>query len=406
MVRGDHGVVRRRIGLVAPPWVPVPPPVYGGTELVIDQLARGLAAAGHEVVLFTTGDATCPVHRGWVHAHALGTTADQLDELSHVHAAYEALADVDLVHDHTLLGPLWAPHSGLRAPLVTTMHSQMAPALHSLYRAIGRDVAVVAISHDQRRRARGVPVAAVIHHGIDVQHLPFGDGGGDYLLFLGRMSPDKGVHRAIAAARAAGRRLVIAAKMWAPSEHRYFHDVVEPLLGPDATYVGEVGGRQKHELLAGAAALVNPIRWPEPFGLVMIEALAAGTPVVAFPEGAAPEIVDHGRTGFLSADVTRMAAHLRMIGTIDRAACRQAALERFSTSRMVDDHLALYERLLTAQATGGHDTARIAASPPPDGRAAPASAGAMRSGPHPPRHPRRPAVRRRGEPTHRRTRGG
>ncbi|MDY7106702.1 MAG: glycosyltransferase [Actinomycetota bacterium] len=371
----DGDVARRRIGLVAPPWVPVPPPEYGGTELVIDQLARGLAAAGHEVVLFTTGDATCPVHRGWFHARALGTTADQLGELAHVQVAYDAFADMDIVHDHTLLGPLWAPRVGLRAPLVTTMHSEMVPTLHTLYEVIGRDAAVIAISHDQRRRADRVPIAAVIHHGIDVEHMPLGDGDGGYVVFLGRMSPAKGVHRAIAAARAAGRRIVIAAKMWEPTEHEYFRDVVEPILGPDATYIGQVGGHHKQELLAGAAALVNPIRWPEPFGLVMIEALAAGTPVVAFAEGAAPEIVDHGRTGFLSADTEQMATDLGLVDTIDRAACRRAAIERFSTARMVADHVALYERLLAGRTGGAGDRRSATDQSSSDTFAPPATGG-------------------------------
>ena len=191
-------------------------------------------------------------------------------------------------------------------------------------------------------------MAQVIHHGIDVDGLPVGRGDGGYVVFLGRMHPDKGVHRAIQVARVAGKRLLIAAKMWEPVEHRYYAEQVEPLLGPDAVYIGQVGGADKHDLLGGAEALINPIRWPEPFGLVMIEALAAGTPVLAFPEGAAPEIVDHGRTGFLCRDEADMVARLATIGSIDRAACRCAAESRFSMSRMVDDHIALYRRLTAA----------------------------------------------------------
>lgn len=338
-----------RIGLVAPPWVPVPPPEYGGTELVIDQLARGMTAAGHEVVLFTTGESTCPVERHWSLPAAVGTTGSLHHELGHVQAAYAALGSCDVIHDHTLLGPLWAIARRVEQPVVTTAHGAFTPELTELFRTVGDHVAVVAISEHQRSTAPTVPVAAVIHHGIDVARQPVGDGDGGYVAFLGRMHPDKGVHRAIQIARAAGKRLLIAAKMWEPVELRYFDEVVQPLLGPDAVYVGQVGGAAKHELLGGAEALVNPIRWPEPFGLVMVEALAAGTPVLAFPEGAAPEIIDHGRTGFLCTDEDDMAARLGQVVDLDRRTCRADALIRFSTPRMVRDHLTLYRRLLDAR---------------------------------------------------------
>jgi len=339
-----------RIGLVAPPWVAVPPPEYGGTELVIDQLARGLTAAGQAVTLFTTGDATCPVERRWSLPTAVGTTASLYAELGHVQAAYRALEGCDLVHDHTLLGPMWASTIGFGSPVVTTAHGEFTPELADLFAAVGRHVAVIAISEHQRRTAPSVPVAAVIHHGIDVASLVAGRGDGGYVAFLGRMHPDKGVHRAIRAARAAGKRLLIAAKMWEPVEVRYFEQQVEPLLGDDAVYLGQVGGAAKYELLAGAEALLNPIRWPEPFGLVMIEALAVGTPVLAFAEGAAPEIVDHGVTGFLCRDEQDMADRLAEVGSIDRTACRQVALDRFSIQRMVGDHLRLYRELVASHA--------------------------------------------------------
>lgn len=339
-----------RIGLIAPPWVPVPPPEYGGTELVVDQLARGLVAAGQHVTLFTTGDATCPVERRWSLPTAVGTTASLYEELGHVQAAYRGFEGCDVVHDHTLLGPMWASTIGFAPPVVTTAHGELDAQLSALFAAVGRHVAVVAISEHQRRTAPFVPVSAVIHHGIDVDRQVPGDGKGGYVAFLGRMHPDKGVHRAIEVARAAGKRLRIAAKMWEPVEVRYFEDVVRPLLGDDVVYVGQVGGAAKHDLLAGAEALLNPIRWPEPFGLVMIEALAVGTPVLAFTEGAAPEIVDHGITGFLCVDEHDMAARLADVGSIDRLACRRAAEDRFSTRRMVEDHLRLYRELVASHA--------------------------------------------------------
>jgi len=166
------------------------------------------------------------------------------------------------------------------------------------------------------------------------------------VLFLGRMADDKGAHRAIAVARAAGIRLLMAAKMREPLEMAYFAEKVEPLLGPDAVYLGEVSHQRKLELLAGAAALLFPIRWNEPFGMVMIEAMACGTPVLAFPEGAAPEVVDHGRTGFLCDDEEAMVNALGRIGDLKRSDCRMAVEGYFSTERMVAEHVELFESMI------------------------------------------------------------
>ncbi len=160
------------------------------------------------------------------------------------------------------------------------------------------------------------------------------------------MNHQKGVHRAIAVAEAARTPLIIAAKIWEPEERHYFAAQVEPRLSEDIVYIGQVGGQAKLDLLAGAVALVNPIRWPEPFGLVMIEALACGTPVLAFAEGAAPEIVDHGRTGFLCTDEADMAQHVARVATLDRRACRASVAERFSTALFIERHLAFYRNVL------------------------------------------------------------
>jgi glycosyltransferase involved in cell wall biosynthesis len=358
------------VGLVAPPWTPVPPPLYGGIELVVDELARGIQAAGHEVTLFTTGDSTCPVPRRWVLEQAEGTRIGMaVPELRHALAAGAALDGCDLVHDHTLVGPLLASartagvlaagggpattpgrSPALGPPVVTTVHGPLDEDLVAIYEALGDRVPIVCISEAQHRAAPHVPVARVIHHGIDASLFPVGDGSGDadgpYCLFLGRMAPDKGAHRAVAVARAAGMRLLMAAKMREPWEVRYFTEMVEPTLGPDAVYLGEVPHARKLELLGGAAALLFPIRWNEPFGLVMLEAMACGTPVLAFPEGAAPEVVEHGRTGFLCRDEEEMGAALAHVGELDRADCRAAVEGYFSTGRMVADHLDLFASLV------------------------------------------------------------
>jgi glycosyltransferase involved in cell wall biosynthesis len=339
-----------RIGLIAPPWTPIPPVLYGGIELVVDQLARGFQEIGHEVLLYTTGDSTCPVPRQWVLPEAEGQRIGMaVPEIRHVVHAYEAVRECDVVHDHTVFGPFHAAnYPGL--PVATTIHGPFNEELTDLYRHTADRVPLIAISHAQRRAAPDVPVARVIHHGVDASQFPVGDGGGDadgpYVLFLGRMADDKGAHRAIQVAREAGYRILMAAKMREAWERQYFEEKVEPLLGPDAVYLGEVSHERKLELLAGASALLFPIRWNEPFGMVMIEALACGTPVLAFPEGAAPEVVDDGVTGFLCEDEAAMVAALSKLGDLDRSACRAAVEGYFSTARMVAEHVELFESMV------------------------------------------------------------
>ncbi len=338
-----------RIGLIAPPWTPIPPNLYGGIELVVDQLARGIQAAGHDVLLYATGDSTCPVPRQWVLPQAEGQRIGMaVPELRHVIHAYEALQECDVVHDHTMMGPFHSEHyPGL--PVATTIHGPFNEDLQDLYRAQSGRVPLIAISHAQHRAAPDIPVARVIHHGIDASLFPLGDGGGDadgpYVVFLGRMADDKGAHRAVRIARRAGIRILMAAKMREPWEKRYFAEQVEPLLGPDAQYLGEVSHRRKLELLTGASALLFPIRWNEPFGMVMIEAMACGTPVLAFPEGAAPEVVADGSTGFLCEDEDAMVGAIHRLGELKRADCRLAVEGYFSTQRMVAEHIELFDSM-------------------------------------------------------------
>lgn len=341
-----------RIGLIAGPWIPVPPPAYGGTERVVDSLARGFAEAGHEVVVAVPSDSECPGLR--VPDMRKAETAElgfTLSELSHVIRAYRGMGGVDIIHDHTMAGPLY-PHRPPGVPVVTTIHCQMSPSAVDIYRDIGRTASIVAISHDQVSRTPDVPVARVIHHGMDLAGVPVGTGQGGYACFVGRMSPDKGPAQAIAAARKAGIPLRLAAKIREPEELRYFREVVEPLLGPTVEFIGELGNTEKYALMGEACAFLNPIQWSEPFGLVMIEALATGTPVIGTPIGAAPEVVDHGSTGFL-ASVDELPALLLRAGELSRAACRASVEQRFSSERMVADHLDLYSQLLEQKLPSG-----------------------------------------------------
>lgn len=336
-----------RIGILAPPWLPVPPPAYGGTESVLDLLARGLDRAGHDIILFTTAESTCPVPRRSVMVsvppESIGNVAD---EARHVLAGYEALSGCDVIHDHTLCGPLLAAHSGSSAlPVVTTAHGPLEGDLGTIYRSLGGRVPVIAISHAQASAAPEV-VSAVIHHGVELDRYPYGDGSGGYLAFLGRMCPEKGPHRAIEIARRVGAPLRIAAKMREPAERAFFEAFVEPQLGCDIEYVGELGPADKLSLLGGATALVNPIAWPEPFGLVMVEALACGTPVLALTAGAAPEIVLDGRTGYLADSVEALAARVADVGGLDRRLCRSSVEAHFSAEAMVREHVRIYQRMI------------------------------------------------------------
>jgi glycosyltransferase involved in cell wall biosynthesis len=351
----DH---RLRIGIVAPPWLPVPPNGYGGTEAVLDRLAIGLERAGHEVLLVGHPDSTCPVDFVATQRLPAGTgIGEAAFELRHAVQAYRLLQDrrVDVIHDHTLAGPL-LDREVAPAPIVTTNHGTFDDEILPLYIEIARRVPVLAISRSQAAQAVGLTPLAVIHHGLDVTRSPVGAGAGGYLVFLGRMHPTKGVHIAIEVARRAGMPLRIAAKMREGRELEYFRQRVEPLLGGDVEYIGEVGADAKQRLLADAVALLNPIRWPEPFGMVMIEALACGTPVVAFRNGAAPEIVEPGVSGLLCDTVEEMIEAVGRVCMIDRASCRRHAEEHFSTERMVDDHVAVYRSLVRSH--GRHLTSR------------------------------------------------
>ncbi len=332
-----------RIALIAPPWVPVPAPSYGGIETVVDGLARSLQAAGHDVFLFATGDSTTPVERAHHFARAVGISERHDDEGRHVEAAYRhpAVLGADIVHDHTLLGPSYAADR-VTVPVVTTAHGPFLSECGRSYAAVAHRVPIIAISHHQAATAAGhIPVAGVIHHAVDVDAIAPADHHDGYALFLGRMHPDKGVATACRIARAAGVPLVVAAKMREPIEQQYFDDAVRPLLGHGIDFVGEVGAADKYPLLRGAMALLNPIAWAEPFGMVMIEALACGTPVVATPVATVPELVTDGRTGIVDTP-SGLVARLADAALLDRGTCRREAERRFSLPRLALEHERLY----------------------------------------------------------------
>ena len=338
---------RLRIGLIAPPWVPVPPTTYGGTELVVDTLARGLAADGHDVVLVATSDSQCPVRTISVFdtpPRPMNTTAE---ELRHLQGAYDALAGVvDLIHDQTVLGPVWARAAGVRTPIVATAHGPITDLNRDIYAVTGKFVRLTAISRRQQELAGDLPFRDVIHHGLDPDRFEPGPGDGGYLMFVGRMSAEKGVREAVLIARGAGLPLVVASKMREDVELDYFERQVRPVADDSVTFLGELSPQERDALLRRAIALVNPIAWEEPFGLVMAEALALGTPAIVTPRGAAPEIITDGLTGFVVDDVDQGIEAVSRIGEIDRSACREAVEGHFSARRMVSQYEELYHDVL------------------------------------------------------------
>lgn len=337
-----------RIGLIAPPWLPVPPRRYGGTENMIDGLARGLQAAGHDVILAAPTGSRCPVPTVHIRVGQYDQMGSATIEAPYVLAAYDELAGtigVDVIHDHTAVGFLMG--NTRDCPVITTNHNLFDPQRRAIYaEAHRRGVGVVAISKHHASTATGIPLAGIVHNGIDVTAVPVGAGQGGYAAVLARMHPGKGIVEAIQIAKLAGVPLLIAAKMQSTAERHYFDQCVRPALAayPDAEYVGEVSARGKYELLGGAVALLNPLQWDEPFGLSMIESLATGTPVLSTLRGAAPEIVTHGVTGRLRNHWSQLAGDLERIHSIDRAACRQAVVDRFSVQRMAAEYADLYAR--------------------------------------------------------------
>lgn len=343
-----------RIGIIAPPWLPVPPPSYGGTEAVVDQLARGLQRRGHDVLLVAHPDSTCPVeHACVVPREDTARMGRGSIELEHVVGAYEVVRSCDVVHDHTLAGPLHAAALP-ELSVVTTNHQPFDRTRNVVLGAVVPRVGLVAISRSHAA-STPLPVDAVIHHGVDIADFPFGRGGGEYVAVLSRMAPGKGVDRAINIARRAGIPLKIAAKMREPAEVEWFEANVRPHLGPQVEYLGEVGGEDKKGLLADAVALLNPILWREPFGMAMLEAMACGTPVVGCPHGAAPEIVLDGVTGFLREDDDALVSALGRIDDLDRTWCRRRVEDEFSTDRMVDQYVEVFERRRAMTHGGGAD---------------------------------------------------
>jgi glycosyltransferase involved in cell wall biosynthesis len=341
-----------RIAVVAPPYFSVPPHAYGGVEAVVAGLVDTLVSHGHHVTLVAAGRNGTRAQefvQTWADppAHLLGGSIGEVINAARVLAGLR-LDSVDLVHDHTLAGPLLA--ASRRVPTVVTVHGPL-DELVDVYRPLGRTVQLVAISRAQTRQAPELNWVGAVPNGIDVDSFPFRSRKDDYVLFLGRHHPTKAPHLAIAAAKAAGVRILLAGKCNEKVEHEYYEREIRPRLGDDVIDVGVADAARKRRLLAGARCLVFPVCWDEPFGLVMTEAMACGTPVVALARGAVPEVVAHGRTGFVVDRPDELAAAILRTHELDPAECRAWVGERFSLEAMSRGYERVYRTVLGAGVT-------------------------------------------------------
>lgn len=344
-----------RIAQIAPLWVPVPPRTHGGTEFIVSILTEELRRRGHDVTLFASGDSrtsgqlisTCP--------RALWRDPSLKDPhacIMHLLAQVASRArDFNIIHNHA--GFYFAPFARyLKTHAVMTLHRPIQPESHRLLLQEKDFITFVAISRDQAQSAAPLPIARVIYNGLPLDRYTFSENPKGYALFLSRIAPDKGIIEAIEAARLAEKKLIIAGnivrrKAVGQDDYDFFIRRIKPRIdGTTILYVGEVEFARKVELLQGADVLLFPVRRREPFGLVPVEAMACGTPVIAFRAGSTPELIEHGKTGFLVKSIREMADAIPLVKEIRRSACREEAEKRFTLTQMVDEYEKLYNELL------------------------------------------------------------
>ncbi len=343
-----------KIALLAPFEETVPPKRYGGTELVVYNLAQELVRAGQDVTLFASADSetsaklvACVDEAVRTSPYARKPKSRQAENLRGLVKAISKIrvGDFDIVHNHfgwqaLLFNELF------KAPVVTTVHGTLAEPTDNYMYNLHKETAFVSISNSQRRHAPDLNYISTVYNGIQVDDFRFNDRPLDYLAFLGRIHPQKGPEQAIEIARRTGRQLIIGAKV-DPDEEQYFEQVIRPLIdGRQIRYLGEVTPEERVILLRNAYALVAPIQWDEPFGIVNIEALACGTPVITISRGSSPEIIVDGKTGFLCISIDEMIARIADIDTIKRIDCRRSVEKKFTAKGMANGYLKAYERVL------------------------------------------------------------
>ncbi len=343
-----------RIAQVAPLYESVPPKLYGGTERVVAWLTDELVQEGHSVTLFASGDSVTRAHLVPITPQSLRLDKRVRKEIPHLMVELERVIQLasqfDLIHWHV---DYWSFPIVRRitTPGLVTVHGRLDLAdLKAVYREY-RDIPVVSISNAQREPIPWVNWQGTVYHGLPRDLFAFREQPGDYLVFLGRISPEKGIVEAIEIAQRAGMPLKIAAKI-AREDEEYYEETVKPLLdSPLIDFIGEIEQNEKDALLGNAYAVLFPVRWREPFGLVMVEAMACGTPVIAFPGGSVREVMEEGKTGFIVEDVEEAVKALARVQGLDRRQCRRVFEERFTAPRMARDYLAIYDRVIKEKAS-------------------------------------------------------
>ncbi|PYK17621.1 MAG: glycosyl transferase [Verrucomicrobia bacterium] len=341
-----------RIAQVAPLYESVPPKYYGGTERVVSYLTEELVRQGHDVTLFASGDSETKARLVAACRRSLRLDKHCIDHLAHhtvmLERVFQQAQEFDIVHFHVDYLH-FSMSRRQQITHVTTLHGRLdIPDLFPLYQEF-RDMPVISISNVQREPLPWANWQATVYHGIAADMYRFHEGPGGYLAFLGRISPEKRVDRAIEIAKRVQIPLKIAAKV-DPVDKRYFKREIEPLLGdPLVEHVGEIGDGEKNEFLGNAYALLLPIDWPEPFGLVIIEAMACGTPVIAYRGGAVPEVMEEGHTGFIVEALEDAVEAVRRVPKLSRKRCREVFEQRFTATRMANDYVRVYERLINSK---------------------------------------------------------
>lgn len=346
-----------RIAQIAPLVERVPPKKYGGTERIVSVLTEELIARGHDVTLFASGDSLTSARLASVYPRSLRESRTKemygfnIWTLMNIGAAFSRPKDFDIIHDHNAHVSL--PTAQIAAtPVLKTMHGTLSVGARLIFRSLPRPW-LVSISESQRDPAPDLHWLATVYHGLPLHAYPFSEQHDGYLLFVGRITPDKGVHIAIEVAQILDFPLRIAAKLDpnVPANVAYFRDYVEPQLSDRIRWVGEVDETERNLLMSRAAGLLHPATWREPFGLVMIEAMGCGCPVIAFDRGSPRELVVNGKTGFVVDDMEGMMDAVIKLPTIDRAECRRHAIEHFNVKRMADGYEAAYRKILSGEAT-------------------------------------------------------
>ena len=343
------GAQQMHIAMVAPPYFSVPPAAYGGIEVVVADLVDALVARGHKVTLIGAGNHGTRAQRFLTTfeegpASLLGEVQPEIVHAAKVASLLETL-DVDVIHDHTQAGPLMG--RGRLTPTVVTAHGPVHGDAGEFYQALGDTIQLVAISDAQRASAPDLAWSATVHNAVRAETFPFRADKDDYAMFLGRFHPHKAPHLAIDAARAAGLPIVLAGKCSEPIERAYFSREIEPRIGSDVTIFGIADAAAKRKLLANAACMIFPICWEEPFGLVVIEAMVCGTPVVALNRGAVPELIVHGQTGIVVDDPDAMPEAIAQARMIDPAMCRKHVETNFTVEVMAEGYEDVYRRVLS-----------------------------------------------------------